>query len=65
MLNLTAQIAVQIQNLLEGDVDLTDSRPQRHRGSLTCSDFLPDETDAVEIHKRVILSVMEVLVTRV
>ena len=63
MLNLTARIAVQLQNFPNWDVDWTDSRPQKPRSSLTCSDFLPDESDAAELHKRAILYVMEVLVT--
>ena len=63
MLNLTARIAVQMQNLPPWDVDWTDSRPQRHRSSLTCADFLPDEEDAAELHKRAVLYTMEVLVT--
>ena len=63
MLNLTARIAVKMQNLPPWDVDWADSRPQRHRSSLTCGDFLPDETDAAELHKRAVLYMMEVLVT--
>ena len=63
MLNLTARIAVKMQNLPPWDVDWTDSRPQRHRSSLTCADFLPDEKDAAELHKRAVLYMMEVLVT--
>lgn len=63
MLNLTARIAVQMQNLPPWDVDWTDSRSQRHRSSLTCADFLPDEEDAAELHKRAVLYTMEVLVT--
>ena len=62
MLNLTARIAVQMQNLPPWDVDWTDSQPQRHRSSLTCADFLPDEKDAAELHKRAVLYMMEVLV---
>ena len=63
MLNLTARITVQMQNLPDWDVDWTDSRPQKNWSTLTCSDFLPDETDASELHKRAILYMMEVLVT--
>lgn len=60
MLNMTARIAVQMQNLPDGDVDWTDSLPQKRRSSLTCSDF---KTDATELHKRAVLYMMEVLVS--
>ena len=63
MLNMTAWIAVQMQNLPDGDVDWTDSLPQKRRSSLTCSDFMLDETDATELHKRAVLYMMEVLVS--
>ena len=60
MLNLTSRIAVKMQNLPDWDVDWNDSRPQRPRSSLTCSDILPDDDDATELLKR---AVMEFLVS--
>lgn len=63
MLNLTSRIAVQIQNLPDWEVDWTDNKPQKLRSSLTCSDFLPDESDAAALHKHAEQYVMEVLVT--
>ena len=63
MLNLTSRIAVQIQNLPDWDVDWTNNRPQKPRSSLTCSDFLPDDSDAAELHKCAIQHIMEVLVS--
>ena len=41
-----------------------DTRPQKPRSSLTCSDFLPDDSDAAEIHKRAIQHIVEVLVSK-
>ena len=52
-----------MQNLPPWDVGWTDSRPQKHRSSLTCVDFPPDEEDAAELHKQTVLYMMEVLVT--
>ena len=63
MLNLTSRIAVQIQNLPDWDIDWTDTRPQKPRSSLTCSHFLPNDSDAAELHKRAIQRIMEVLVS--
>ena len=63
MLNLTSRIAVKMQNLADWDVDWNDSRPQRPRSSLTCSDFLPDDDDATELLKRAVQYVMEFLVS--
>ena len=63
MLNMTARIAVQMQNLPDGDVDWTASLPQRRRSSLTCSNFMPDKPDATELHKWAILYMMEVFVS--
>ena len=63
LLNLISHIAVQIQNLPDWDVDWTDTRPQKPRSSLTCSDFLPDDSDSAELHKRAIQHIMEVLVS--
>ena len=63
MLNLTARLAVKIQNLPNWDVDWSDTRPQRSRQSLTISDFLPSEDDAEQLRKRAHHYIMEFLVT--
>ena len=44
------------------DIDWRDTRPQKPRSSLTCSDFLPSDSDASELQKRAVLYIMEVLV---
>ena len=62
MLNLTSCIAVQIQNLPEGDVNWADCKSQKPRSCLTASDFLPDDNDATQFHKQAVQLVMEVLV---
>ena len=62
MLNLTSRLAIQMQNMPDGDVDWADCRPQKRRSSLTCSDFLPDDSDVVHLHKRAVQLIMEVLV---
>ena len=62
MLKLTSWIALKIQNLPDWDVDWTDDWPWKSQSSLTCADFLPDEADATDVHKRAIVLVMEILV---
>ena len=49
MLNVTARLAVKVQNLPDWDVDWNDNIPRRPRNSLTCEHFLPsiDDTDAL------------------
>ena len=63
MLNLTARLAVKIQNLPNWDVDWSDTRPQRSSQSLTISDFLPSEDDAEQLRKRAHHYIMKFLVT--
>ena len=62
MLNLTSRIAVQLQNLPKGDVNWANCKSQKPRRCLTASDFLPDDNDAAQFHKRAVQLVMEVLV---
>ena len=50
MLNLTSRIA---QNWPDWDINWNDSRPQKPRSDLTCSDFLPDDNDAHALQKHV------------
>lgn len=63
MLNLTARLALKIQNLPNWDFDWSDTRPQQSRQSLTISNFLPSEDDAQQLKKRAILYMMEFLAT--
>ena len=62
MLYLTSRIAIQMKNQPNGDIDWADCRPQKHRSSLSCSDFLPDDSDVAELHKHALQLVMEVMV---
>lgn len=63
MLNLTSRIALKIQNWPDWDVNWNDRQPQKPRSVLTCSDFLPDDNDAVELQKHAVQYVMEFLVS--
>ena len=63
MRNLTARIAVKIQNLPDWDVNWTDDRPQKRRSELTGVDFLASEDDTKELQKRAVQYMMEVLVS--
>ena len=45
MLNLTACLAVAINNLPDWEVDWTDTAPQRNPDTLSISDILPSATD--------------------
>lgn len=63
MLNLTARLALKIQNLPNWDFEWSDTRPQRSRQSLTISNFLPSEDDAQQLKKRAVLYMMEFLAT--
>ena len=62
MLNLTSRIAIQMKNQPNGDEDWADCQLQKHRSSLSCSDFLPDDSDVAELHKRALQLIMEVMV---
>ena len=62
MLNVTARLAVKIQNLPDWDVDWNDSTPQQPRSNLTCEHFLPSIDDTDALHKAAVQYVMEVLV---
>ena len=63
MLNLTARLAVRVENLPSWEFDWADNRPQRSRSSLTCSDFLPSADDGVQLMKHAVQLTMEMLVT--
>ena len=63
MRNLTARIAVKIQNLPDCDVDWTNGRPQKRRSDLTGVHFVASEDDTKELQKRPVQYMMEVLVS--
>ena len=62
MLNLTSRIAVRVQNLPDWPINWNDTKPQKSHSSPTCSDFLPDDKDTAEFHKRAVQLIMEVLI---
>ena len=64
MLNLTARLAVAINNLPDWEVDWTDTAPQRNPDTLSISDILPSAADGEEIRKRAIHYIMQFLVTQ-
>ena len=63
MLNLTARLALKIQNLPNWDFEWSDTHPQWSRQSLTISNFLPSEDDAQQLKKWAVLYMMEFLAT--
>ena len=63
MLNLTACLAVKIQNLPSWSFDWSDAQPQYSRESLTLNDFLSSEEDAQELQDRAVQHMMRILVT--
>lgn len=64
MLNLTARLAIAINNLPDWEVDWTDTAPQRNPDTLSISDILPSAADGEEIRKRAIHYIMQFLVTQ-
>lgn len=54
MMNVTARLAVKIQNLPDWEVDWADKSPQQSRQALTCDHFLPSQEDATQLQKRAI-----------
>lgn len=62
MLNLTARLAVRVENLPDWDVDWSDSTPQRPRSSLSVEDFIPSKEDADALHAAAVQYMMEFLV---
>ena len=61
MLNMTARLAVEMKNLPDWEVDWKDTTPQRDSATLTISDLLPGEADGVELEKRAVRHVMQIL----
>lgn len=62
MLNVTARLAVKIDNLPDWDVDWDDITPQRPRSSLTCDHFLPSTDDTDALNEAAVQYIMEFLV---
>ena len=63
MRNLTARLAVRIEDLPTWDFDWSDKEPQRSRSSLTCEDFLPSAADGMELKNKAVMYTMEMLTT--
>ena len=63
MSNLTARLAVRIEDLPDWDFSWGDKKPQRSRHSLTCDDFLPTADDGLQLKSRAVLFTMEILVS--
>ena len=63
MLNITSRIAIRIRYLPDWEFDWSDTTPQlKSRDLLTAPDFLPNESDGAEIHKRAVRYMMRFLV---
>ena len=62
MLNANSRMAIRISNLPDWGIDWSDTTPQRSRDSLTVMDFMLSETDAAEIHERVVCYMMGFMV---
>lgn len=62
MLNVTARLAVRINNLPDWNVDWDDTTPQCPRSSLTIDHFLPSVDDAVALNDSAVQYTMEFLV---
>ena len=63
MSNLTARLAVRIEDLPDWEFSWGDTKPQRSRHSLTCEDFLPTADDGLILKSRAVLFTMEILVS--
>ena len=62
MMNVTSRLAVKVKNLPDGNVDWSDTRPQRSRSELTIDDFIPNERDGEQLYERATEYVMRFLV---
>ena len=63
MLNVTARLAVRIEDLPDWEFDWGDCKPQKSRSSLTSDDFLPSADDSLQLKNRAVLFTMEILVS--
>ena len=62
MLNITARLAVRLENLPDFEFDWNDTTPQRSRQSLGVADILPSEDDALQLQQRAVDFMMRFLV---
>lgn len=62
MLNVTARLAMKIENLPDWDVDWDDITPQCSRSQLGCDHFLPSIADAEALNESALHYIMEFLV---
>lgn len=62
MLNVTARLALKINNLPNWEFDWEDATPQCSRSCLTCDTFLPSIDDAEALEESAIQYTMEILV---
>lgn len=62
MLNVTARLAVRINNLPDWDVDWDDMTPQCRRSELGCDHFLPSLEDADALNEAAVQYTMDFLV---
>ena len=62
MMNVTSRLAVKVKYLPEGNIDWSDTRPQRSRSELTIDDLIPNESDGEQLYKRAVDYVMSFLV---
>ena len=63
MNNVTSRLSVRIKHLPEGQVDWSDTKPQRSLNDLTIDDLIPSEDDGHALHHRAVAYVMRILVT--
>ena len=61
-MNVTARLAVWMENLPDFDYDWNNTEPQRNRDSLQVEDFLPSIEDSRMLKKRAVMYVMDFLV---
>ena len=62
MNNVTSRLSVRIKHLPEGQVDWSDTKPQRSLNDLTIDDLIPSEDDGCALHHRAVAYVMRILV---
>ena len=63
MNNVTSCLAVQIKHIPDGQVDWSDTKPQRSPNDLIIDDLIPNEDDGRALHHRAVAYVMRILVT--
>ena len=61
MLNLTARLAVRIQNFPDWEFNWSDLKPQRSRSTLTGNNFLPSAEGGLKLKEFAVSYMMEIL----